>query len=857
MLKLVTRGIRANLGRLILTLISVFLGVSAVSGSFVLADSLRSVFDGIFVEALAKVDAQVRPEPSEIADAFSGSAEPTFDQSIQDQLQALPEVDRAEGTLAVFERVYTLNEEGEVMRPTGPPVFANSWTGVDGLSAFKLEEGTAPSGQQVAVDVNQANAAGFEVGDTIDVALATGEIEQFELSGIISFEAGGGPVGPYFITMDLDTIQRVTQQEGLLNTVELAAADGTSTEDMMAAVSGIIPDGTEVVAQDVLIEEGQAEFGQIIDVIGGILLGFAFVILFVSVFIIYNTFVILVGQRTKMLGLLRSIGASGNQIRLMVLIESVIIGLLASIAGLVGGLGIAWLLKWVFSQVGSAIPDGPLELLPRTIIVVFAVGMLVTVGSALIPAFRAASVSPLEAVRDGGVKDRSLTSRVIAGTVVLLAGLGFLAFGLTGRIDSTQNTFIALGVGGALAFIGVSMLSALFAGAVASIIGKPVEQLKGITGRLARDNASRNPQRTSATATALMIGLALITGVAVLTASLIQSFDDLLEDVINADLLVFEANQGIPFSPVLVEPLAELDEVDTLSAFSALRAAIDDDDIVSARAWNSETGTSIIDMGLVDGDLNLGSDGVAVFDEEADERGLALGDFMTFEFEDGELAEFEVKALFDRPGAVDEVSWLFDRQVAADHLNSDSVLWIGMTLTGGLDPESDEFAAARAKVEAVVASQPQLSTQDNAEFREQAVGQINQLQALIFGLLIMCVVVAFFGIVNTMVLSVLERTREIGLLRAVGTTRSQLRTSIRWEAVIVSLFGSLLGVIMGVALGWAVVTSIPADFLSSVAIPWVQIVISLVAGAAIGVVAAFAPGYRAAQLDVLDAIAHE
>ena len=855
MFKLVRRSIVANLGRLVLTLLSVVLGVSAVSGSFVLADSLRSVFDQISEDALAGTDAQVRPIPSEIADAFSSAAAPSFDESLTTELAALPEVARAEGQVAVFERIYTLDADGEIVRPPGPPVFANSFSGAEGVGGFRVVEGTAPGDQQVALDQAQATQGGFEIGDTIDVSMATGDIEQFELSGIIDF-GDGGTGGAFFILMDLPTIQRATGTEGTINFVDLGAADDVSPEELVAAVSPSLPEGLEAVPQEVLIEEIQENFGQIIDFIGYVLLGFALVILFVSIFIIYNTFAILVGQRTRMLGLLRSIGASASQIRGMVLIESVLIGLIASITGLFGGLGIAWLLKAAFNSFGNAFPDGPLQLQPRTIVIVFAVGLGVTVISALIPAFRAAKVAPLEAVRGGGLQQRSLTFRVLGGSLVLAVGLLLLFLGLSGQIESTANIFVALGFGAALIFIGVTMLSALFAGVVASVIGRPVQALKGTTGRLARDNASRNPQRTSATATALMIGLALITGVAVLASSIVDNFNDVLEDAFGADLIVGPTGQPLPFSATLVDELAALDEVDVISAYQFLQLGVDGEG-VDARAWDSDTGTTIFNMGLAEGSLDLGSDGIAVLDETAAEMGLSVGDSLTVEFSDGELVELAIKGLYDNSAAVDGVSYLVDRELANQHVEGDAVGAIGVTLTGQPATDSPEFAAAEEAIEAAAASQPQVDVLSNAELREELSASINQLQALILLLLGLCVIIAAVGIVNTLSLSVLERTREIGLLRAVGTTRSQLRTTIRWEAVIVSLFGSILGVVMGVALGWAVVTAIPDEFLSYVSIPWAQIAIYLVAGGIVGVLAAIFPGYRAANLNVLDAIAYE
>ena len=412
MLKLVRRGITANLGRLILTLISVTLGVAFVSGSFVLADSLRAIFNQVSEDAFSGIDAQIQAvEP----DLNSSQDLVRFDGSVVDQISALDEVDYAEGGLFVFEQTYTQNAEGEIVRPPGPPVFSGSWGGPSPASAFTLVDGTAPVGQQIALDEAQASAGDFSVGDTITVTVPTGEPEEFELSGLIDF-GEGGTGGAYFILYDLPTLQRVLGIDGnLIDSIVVTASPGTSGDDLLAAIESSLPDGLEVLSSEEVIADQQEQFGTIIDIFGNVLLGFAVVVLFVSIFIIYNTFAILVGQRTKQLGLLRSIGASGSQIRAMVLIEAVIIGVLASIVGLFGGVGVAWLLKQLFSTGGGSFPDGPLRILPRTVLVVVIVGLLVTVVSAILPAIRASRVSPLEAVRDGGQRERSMRFRILAG----------------------------------------------------------------------------------------------------------------------------------------------------------------------------------------------------------------------------------------------------------------------------------------------------------------------------------------------------------------------------------------------------------------------------------------------------------
>jgi len=851
MLKLVRRGITANLGRLILTLISVTLGVAFVSGSFVLADSLRAIFNEVSENAFAGVDAQIRAVEPELN---SGQDLVRFDGSLVDEISALDEVDYAEGGLFAFEQTYTQDDDGEIVRPPGPPVFTSSWGGPSPASSFTLLEGEAPTGQQIAVDEAQATAGGFEVGDTIIVTVPTGEPEEFELSGLIDF-GEGGTGGAFFNLFDLPTVQRVLGIEGnLIDSIVVTATPGTDTDELLTVIESALPEGVEVLSSEEVIADQQEQFGTIIDIFGNVLLGFAVVVLFVSIFIIYNTFAILVGQRTKQLGLLRSIGASGSQIRAMVLIEAVIIGVLASIVGLFGGVGVAWLLKQLFSTGGGSFPDGPLRILPRTVVVVVVVGLLVTVLSAILPAIRASRVSPLEAVRDGGQRERSMRFRILAGAAVLIPGLLALFYGMFGDIEGTAPRLAAIGVGAALTFIGVAMLSALFAGRAAAVLGMPAEALKGITGRLARDNASRNPQRTAATATALMIGLALITGVAVLTESLLQTFDEVLEESLTADLFVFEEGQGLPFSSVVVDQLDALPEVGQVTGFTPVEARVDEV-VETVSAYDSETGSSVVNIGVIDGAVEgadgLGTEGIAVLADKAETLGLEIGDTVAIELEDGFTTELTVEAVYEDDTLVG-APFVVDRELTSPHLNVDNVSFVGLTYADGVDPE-----VGRSAVEQITTTFPQLAVQDNTEFQEQTEDQVGQLQVVINGLLVLCLVVAFFGIVNTMALSILERIREIGLLRAVGTTRRQLRSAVRWEAVIVAVFGSLLGIAMGLLLGWAAVVAIPDSFISKVGIPWLSLLIYLIVGAVLGVIAAFFPATRAARMNVLDAIAYE
>lgn len=839
MRKLILRSIAASKGRLLLTMVSIVFGVAFVSGSFILADSLRSVFNQVSEDIFAGVDAVVRVPDNEV----SNSNDPArFDESVADELAAVDGVAEIEPGLSAFETIYTIDAEGEIVRPQGPPVLTFSWAGPGELSSFKLIDGAAPTGQQIAIDTAQAEQGGFAVGDNIEVVTPDG-IEQFELSGTIEF----GSPGAMFIVMELATLQEVLDQPGLIDGIVIGAEDGVSANALVADLQAAAPTGIEVVSATTAEEETQAEFGEFITIFGNILLGFALVTLFVSIFIIYNTFAILVSQRKKQMGLLRAIGASGSQVRTMVLLESLVVGIVASIVGLFAGIGVASGLKWIFSQGGGAFPDGPLEIQTRTIIVVMVVGIFVTVVSAIAPAFRASRISPLEALQDTGASERSMRFRIITGSLVLVPGVLLLGLGLAGTSGNTAGVLTLLGLGSVLTFIGVAMLSALFAGRAASLIGAPVQATRGTMGRIARDNASRNPQRTAATATALMIGLALITGVSVLASSIIATFNDLLEDALTADVFVFEEAQGLPFSTTLVDSLDALDETGPVAGFIELDAVLGDD-TVGVSAFDGDVGAEIISIAVVDGTDRVAPGEVLVEDEKADELGVGVGDSLTLAFEDGENETLAVVGVFE-PNSILEGQLFVDRATASDHLTVEGVGFVGLKYADGVDGET-----GRPAVDAVASDFPQLAVQDNSEFQEGLEDQIGQILIIVNALLGLCLIIAFFGIINTMALSVLERTREIGLLRAVGMTRNQLRSSVRWEAVIVGIFGALLGVIMGVLLAYAGITALPDEFITKTAIPWANLVVYVVLGGVLGVLAAYFPARRAAKLNVLDAI---
>jgi len=844
--KLVRRNIAATKGRLILMLLSIVLGVSFVSGSFLLADSLRAIFSDVAAQIFEGTDVQVRAIESELS---TGEDEASFPEETLDLVQDLPGVEYAEAGVFSFESVYTLDDEGEVNRPLGPPVFAGSWAGPSLVSTWTLVEGRAPVGAEIAIDTGQAEQHELAIGDLVGVS-GPGEAvpREFEIVGTVRFGDTSG-VSPYFNLFDLETAQSLIGSEGLINGIAINAVDGVSSEELRVSVENAIGSESdlEAVLGQVLIDEQNEEFSEFIDIFGFVLLGFAIVVLFVSIFIIYNTFAILIGQRIRQFGLLRSIGTTGRQITTMVMIEALIIGILASIIGLFGGVGVASALKWLFSQGGGAFPDGPVIFKARTIIVVFILGVGVTLASAVLPAFVAQRIPALAALRDGAsAKESSRRRRIIIGGIVLAVGILLTLQGLFADLDTTPR-LSALGLGAALLFIGVAMMSVLFASAATRIIGAPVEATLGLTGRLGRDNASRNPQRTAATATALMIGLALITGSLVLTQSFGATVEKTLRDAVTADVILSDQQQGLEFSASSVDQLRANPDIATVAATTRIRAFIDGE-ATSVGGFDVETEDRVFDIKLSEGTYELGDDGVLVFRDHAEEFGIAVGDQIEVELND--LADtFTVRGIFDESTFFDNADWVFDRALTSQHVDNNLVRRVGATFAEGVTPEDGQASA-----EASLLNFGNQTLENNAEFRQTVEDQRAQAELLIFGLLGLCIIVAFIGIVNTMALSILERTREIGLVRAIGTSRRQLRAMVRWEAVIVGAFGAVLGVLLGLVIGYAAVTAIPDSFISEVAIPWVWAIVFLVLGAGLGMLAALFPARRAARMNVLDAI---
>jgi putative ABC transport system permease protein len=839
-LRVAWKGLLGHKLRFALTTLAVVLGVAFVVGSFVFTDTLGRAFDNLFTDAFAGSDVTVRAtqELDELV------AEPVrLPDDLLDEIEAVEGVDEAWGSVGGVVQVVNQSQ------PTGgfgPPTLALSWPETDRPGPFELRSGRRPEAPGEVV-IDAALASDLDNPTSVELAFG-GRPQQWTVVGVAGFGEQDSLGGAGFVLFELGVLQEQLDAVGKLDTIDVAAAPGVPVDELVERIGSVLPEGTEALSSQNVAQEQAAQFQEALGFFNTFLLVFAGISLFVSTFIIQNTFRIVVAQRTQELALLRAVGADGGQVTRMVLTEAAVVGLVASAIGLALGLGLAVAVRWLISGLGVSLPEGDLVVEPRTLLVAAAVGLAVTLISAVLPALRAARVPPVAAMRQAEPSGRESTGRPLVGLGLTLVGAAAVAVGLF--VEQEVLTPITLvGAGVAVLFIGLAALSPLLARPAVAVLGGPLGAVSGIPGRLAERNARRSPRRTAATGAALMIGVALVTTSLVLAASFRATINEALEGTFTFDLAVAAAGFGPPtggLDTTLGDELEALPEVGQLGSVKSSVAQSEDGETLFVAAVDP----SLIDMlgvETVEGDLgDLGAGLVAV----TEGAGPAMGDTVRLTFPAAGETELEVVAVWQADQI--QAEWLLTVAALEELSGVTDDTAIYLRLADGVDA-----AVGREAVEAVVEGYPQAQVLDQGELRQQAESGVNALLGLIFGLLGLAVIIALFGITNTLSLSVIERTRELGLLRAVGMSRSQVRRMVRWESVIIALFGTLLGAVVGIGFGWAVVRALAEDGLTSFAVPWVQIAMALVVAALAGVIAAIFPARRAARVDVLSAIAYE
>ncbi len=861
MLRLGIKSLLAHKVRFALTASTIVIGVAFVVAAFVTADSLRSGFDQLAEDINTGTDYTVRGELP-FGDVFDAVA-PPVPAELVDDIAAVDGVEIAAGGFFV-DGVIPVDGSGEPVTTFGPPAAGSNWIEDESLSQFYLIDGRWPVGVgEFALDVNSFADYDFELGGTYQIVTPTGP-REFVLTGTAQFgfpeDAG---VGAIFSLFDSATAQEVLGYPGEFTAISVRAEAGADIAEVRSRIEAVLPDGVEVITAAESAEEFSEGTETIIGPFQTILLVFAFIVLFVSMFIISNTFNIVLGQRVRELSLLRAVGATPRQVRTSVLTESAIIGIVASLAGLglgmLGALGI----KALFSALGASLPESSLPLTPRTVLWAVVVGVGFTVLASLVPAFKASRISPVAGLSEGTTGDERASlgwKRLAGGGVLLAIGLVLTGLGLFGDFDGATPQLSTLGAGAAITFVAVSVLSPLVARSVVSLLARPLVWIMPISGRLARANAARNPRRTSATAVALTIGLALVTMVSIVGQSLKVSFGDRLATAFTADFIVtVDTQAGLP--QTLSSDIRAAD-IGTPVGFSFDLAQIEAD------AGGVQTGVTrviettltvasirdldaVINIDVTEGSLD-GFDpqnGLLIHSDVAGDEGLAVGDQVDLTFVSGDRRTVNVAAIFDGSGFWS--NWFIDSALHAQVATTafDDLVMVQSAID---DPE-----AARAVIDDVLADYPQAQLEDRQEFQDSIESGLNTVLILVNVFLAFALLIALVGIVNTLTLSVFERIREIGLLRAVGMTRRQMRRMIRWEAAAVSLYGAVVGVVLGAAFGVATSAAIPDDIIDTIAVPYLQLLVFLVISVAFGLIAALFPAFRASRMNVLDAIADE
>ncbi len=843
------KGLLGHKLRLALTALAITIGVGFVAGSFVFTDTLGSVFDDLFAGTTAGIDVTVRPI-IETEGEFGFSLPEKIPASVLDEVRAVDGVEEATGSLFWF--VQVLDRNGEIARTTGPPTFGASWADTDRPGAFSLREGARPTEDgQVALDRKTAERLGYGVGDTVRIVIFDGP-EPFTLVGLAGFGEADNLGGAGFALFDIPTAQRIFKAGNTYDTIEIAATTGVAPETLVERLRPLLPSGVEAVTAQSVAEEQATAFKEALGFFNTFLLVFAGIALFVGTFIIQNTFRIIVAQRTRELALFRALGATRNQVVGMVLTEAAIVGVIASGLGLIFGIVLANVLAVAYEAFGGDLPEAALEVRWRTVLVALAVGVVVTLVSALLPARKAASVPPVAAMREvESATRRSMRTRSVAGGSMTLFGIVLGVIGLFVELPFGWIDSIALvGAGAAIVFIGVAVIGPLFTRPVARIVGAPFPRLLALPGTLARENSMRKPRRTAATAAALMIGLALVSLATILAASFRGTVREVIDETFRADLVVSEVGfGGIGFTPTIADEIAALPEVEKLARVRFGQASVEGDPgFVSA--VQTDTFLDLFTIDVITGGLTeLSSPSVALRSARAEELGVDVGETVTMTFARTGEQQLPVVATWDGQGIQASILISLETYEANFVEQLDSQVLIALQ-------DGVSIGSGRVAVESVTVPYPNVQIQDQADFKEQTESQINLILSLIFVLLLLSVFIALLGITNTLSLSIIERTREIGLLRAVGMSRKQVRRMIRWESVIISVFGAVLGITLGILFGWAVVRALSEQGLLFV-LPGGQLIGALFAAGVAGVVAAVLPAWRASRLNVLEAIAYE
>lgn len=843
MLRFSLRNLLASKVRLLLTLASVVVGVAFVSGTFVLSDTMVKAFDELYAGLTSGTDVVVRAESAYDADlTTTGGQVRPLDEKLVDTVRQVPGVDVAEGS--VFGFALIIDPDGKPIQPGGAPTFGTSIAPDRRLSgAGDIREGRAPDGPgEVVIDAQTARKAGFEIGDDVEVVFQDGH-RSFRLVGIVGFGDTDSILGATMTGFDLPTAQDVLSKPGLVDEIDVRAVDGVSAGDLRERIAAVLPADVESMTGEQVADDSTASVKDALGVFTTVLLVFAGISLLVGSFVIWNTFNVLVAQRRREVGLLRAVGGTRRQVVAGVLIEALVIGAVAGLIGMAAGVGLATGIRELLKVVGLEMPTTSPALEVRTIVVTLAVAIGVTCVAALLPAWSAARISPMEALRAAVPVSRSSgrLRHVLGWTVLTVGGAMLLVSSWAGNqrwwtLSATLTAFLGL------VFVGPSLargLAALF------------DHTRRTSWRMAARNISRSSRRAAATALALTIGLTVVTAVAVTASSLKESVATAVTSGNRADVILEPAGMGMGISSSVADLLRGRDDIGEVVEMREWGAQIGGDDqlVTGVDAAGLDR---VIDLGIETGDLaDLQPGAILVSTAEADQLDVEVGGTLLVTFPETGKQSYRVVGTFSK-GSLINSSFVVTLPDFEANVTSRLDAAILVRAAAGVGPER-----TKDRVEAALTDYPNVTVNTPDEVTRKAQDAVDQLLGIVTALLVLAIVVAVLGVVNTLVLSVMERNRELGVLRAVGATRRQVGQILRRESILMALLGALTGAALGTAAGIALSRSLGDEGITTVVVPVTTVAAYVVAAVAVGVLAAIGPSRRAGKVNVLHALAED
>lgn len=853
------RNFFAHKGRMTLSAIAVLLSVAFVCGTLVFTDTVNATFDRLFNTTASDLTVKPRTDDSGNQQRSAGAGPATLSASVVRTVATEPGVKSAYGSVESTSVTIVDPKTDTNIGPTsGAPTIATNWT-VTPNAALKLTSGQAPQGPgQAMLDADTANKAHLGIGDDIRVMTALGTFTQ-KITGIATFQTTNP--GAAMVFMDTPTAQReLLGTSGEFTSVHAYGDGSRSNDQLKAEAATMLRRGYTLQTKAEAASDDKSSVGSFLNVMKYAMLGFAGIAVLVGVFLIANTFSMLVAQRTREIGLMRAIGASRKQVNRSVLIEAVLLGVVGSALGIAGGIGIAVGLMQLMNSMGMHLDTSELTIKWTTPAAGAAVGIIVTLVSAYLPSRRAAKVSPMAALRESGggaqATARSTIVRSVLGLIVTGAGAAALVAAGAASAAGTGSLFLALGV--LLTLIGFIVIGPLLAAVVVRVLGTLTLRPFGPIGRMAQRNALRNPRRTGATAAALMIGLALVAGLSVVGSSMVASASDQINKSVGADFII-QTNTGA-FTPDIVKAVKSTQGLGHVTEYKELPVTLTLPDGGKSKQVLSGTDATYaqdLRQPVVGGTVldAYTHGGMTVGETFAGDHHLKVGDTLGVTFPGGRSAQLKIYAITSKSTAFDNGAMYIGLDTAAKYVPAqlmpqDVMLFATAADSKNTQPSYDALKAA-------VHDYPQVQVRDQADYKKLLQNQIGQLLNLVYGLLALAITVAVLGVVNTLALSVVERTREIGLMRAIGLSRRQLRRMIRLESVVIALFGAVIGLGLGMGWGTAAQKLLALQGLGTLAIPWSTIIAVFVGAAVVGLLAALAPAFRASRMNVLNAIATE